>query len=361
MSKYYSKLAVQAVPYTPGEQPSDKKYIKLNTNESPYSPSPMAISAIQEEAAKLNLYSDPEAKVLVSALAEQYNVKAENVFAGNGSDEVLAFAFAAFFAGKAVLCPDVTYNFYFTFARYFEAEFIEVPIKDDFSVDIRDYRWANYRDNHPGSVYGGIVLANPNPPSGHYLELAEIEKLVDANRDGVVLIDEAYIDYGGETAASLIGKYDNLLVVQTLSKSRSLAGLRIGFAIGNEALIEGMNRIKNSYNSYTVDRLAMYGGAAAVKDKQYFEETRNRIIQTRDALSSKLVQAGFTLTNSKGNFIFVSHPDFSAEYLYDRLKEAGILTRYYKQPRINNYLRVSIGSEEEMDIFYNTIMQLVSK
>jgi len=361
MSKFYSKLALKAFPYTPGEQPADRKYIKLNSNENPYPPSPSVGIAIQEEIHKLNLYSDPEATVLVKALANYHDVKEDNVFAGNGSDEVLAFAFAAFFAGKAILCPDITYNFYFTFAKYFESEFIEVPLLDDLSVNPADYNWERYKKLHPRSQFGGIVLPNPNAPSGIYMQLSDIEKIVQANPDGVVLIDEAYIDFGEESAASLIDQYDNLLIVQTFSKSRSLAGLRIGFAIGNAELIKGMKRIKDSYNSFTVDRLAMYGAVAALKDEDYFVEMKNRITATRETVTKKLQNAGFTLTNSKGSFIFMTHTDIPATYLYEQLKKEGVLVRHYKQPRINNYLRVSIGSEEEMNIFCDIIDKLITE
>lgn len=341
MSKYWSKTAADQKPYVPGEQPKDKKYIKLNTNENPYPPSPDVIAAIKASAdERLKLYPDPNGDELRQTLADYYGLKKEWVFVGNGSDEILAFAFMAFFEpGRPLLLPDVTYSFYAVYINLFKLDYQLVPLKDDFSIEPSDYFDA----------IGGVIFPNPNAPTASDIELATIEEILARNPDHVVIVDEAYIDFGGESAIPLISKYPNLLVIQTLSKSRSLAGLRVGFAFGQDELMEGMNRIKNSFNSYTLDRPAMAGAIAAMKDEAYFRLTREKVIHTRERIVPILTQMGWQILPSKANFIFIAHPVIKGEEIFARLRQEGILVRHFQQPRIDNYLRISIGTDEEMD------------
>ncbi len=351
MSKYWSKLARKTVPYVPGEQPKDKKYIKLNTNENPYPPSPRVLEAIKEAADDdLKLYPDPSCDKLKLAIADYYNLKKDQVFVGNGSDEVLAFAFMAFFdPNNPILFPDITYSFYPVYANIFNIEYSAIDLDEDFSLPIDAFSPKN----------GGVIIPNPNAPTGKAISLESIEKILEENINQVVIIDEAYIDFGGESAIKLINKYPNLLVVQTLSKSRALAGLRVGFALGQEHLIEGLERIKNSFNSYTIDRLALTGAIESIKDDKYFEEMRSKVIATRDRISEELRQIGFDVVDSKANFIFISPPNIKAEELFNQLKEKGILIRFFNKPRINNYLRVSIGTDEEMDGFIKAVKEII--
>ncbi|WP_026156547.1 MULTISPECIES: histidinol-phosphate transaminase [unclassified Dehalobacter] len=349
MSKYWSKIAAGQKPYVPGEQPKDKKYIKLNTNECPYTPSPLVLEAIKEAAnEKLKLYPDPGGEDLRQAVAEYYGLKKEWVFVGNGSDEILAFAFMAFFdPGRTILFPDVTYSFYPVYANLFQLDYRLVPLREEFSL---------YPPDFYGSE-GGVIFPNPNAPTGNYVTPEMIEKILIHNMDKVVIVDEAYIDFGGETAIPLIEKYPNLLVIQTLSKSRSLAGLRVGFALGQDELMEGLSRIKNSFNSYTLDRLSMAGAIAAMKDESYFQVTRQKVMQTRERIVPVLRQMGWQVIPSQANFIFISHPVLKAEEVFTALRQQGILVRYFRQPKIDNYLRVSIGSDEEMD----SLLQALTK
>lgn len=353
MSKYWSKLASGIEPYVPGEQPKDRAYTKLNTNENPYPPSTKVLEAIKAAANEsLKLYPDPLGAELKSTLADYYGLKKEQVFLGNGSDEVLGFAFMAFFdPQKPILFPDITYSFYPVYANLFKIDYELVPLKNDFTLPVEQF----FRPN------GGIIFPNPNAPTGEYITLRAIEEILEHNTEHVVIIDEAYIDFGGESALSLINKYPNLLVVQTFSKSRSLAGLRVGFALGHQDLIQGLERIKNSLNSYTLDRLALAGSVEAVKDKAYFEETRNKIIQTRERVIGELLNIGFKVIPSKANFVFISLPTFKAEELFKKLKEAAVLVRYFNQPRIDNYLRVSIGSDIEMDRFLEAVRKIIAE
>lgn len=357
MTDFLSPLAKSLTPYVPGEQPKDKVYIKLNTNENPYGPSARVKQAISQEIENLRLYPDPDCDLLRQCVAGYYDVEKENVFVGNGSDEVLAMAFPAFFTGSSVMFPSITYSFYPVYAELFGTDYVEVPLGPDFSIDPLAY----CRPDYPNSAkrMAGILLPNPNAPTGRGLLLAEIEGIVAANPDKVVLIDEAYIDFGGESAVGLIEKYDNLLVVMTLSKSRSLAGLRLGFAIGAKGLIDGLNTIKNSFNSYTVDRLAMLGAVAAIGDDHYFRQTRDMIIHTRDRISTALQDLGFIVIPSMANFVFVSHPLVKAVNLFNDLRERGILVRYFSKPLIEDYLRVTIGTDEEMDAFLKAVRALV--
>lgn len=352
MSKYWSKLAAGVDPYVPGEQPKDKTYTKLNTNENPYPPSPRVLEAIKEAANEsLKLYPDPDGEELKRTLADYFGLRKDQIFLGNGSDEVLAFSFMAFFdCGLPILFPDITYSFYPVYANLFKINVELVPLNDDFAIPVDRFFKPN----------GGIVVPNPNAPTGECLTLESIEEILLHNTEHVVIIDEAYIDFGGESARKLIDKYPNLLVVHTLSKSRSLAGLRVGFAMGHEDLIDGLNRIKNSFNSYTLDRMALAGAVEAIKDDDYFQLTRNKISQTRERVTQDLRTMGFKVLPSKANFIFISHPSVKAEELFLKLKEEAILVRYFKKPRIDNFLRVSIGSDDELDNFLRVISKVIA-
>lgn len=352
MSKYWSDKVKSLKPYIPGEQPKDKKYIKLNTNENPYPPSPEVIKAIREAANNdLKLYPDPEVEVLRNTIANYYGLTKDEVFIGNGSDEVLGFSFMAFFnPGKPILFPDISYSFYKVYANLFNIDYNLVSLDGDFNIPLDEFSKKN----------GGVVIPNPNAPTAKYIELKKVEKLIKNNMDSVVIIDEAYIDFGGESAVKLIKDYPNLLVVQTLSKSRSLAGLRVGFAMGNKELIKALNMVKNSINSYTIDRLALAGANAAFLDNDYFEDTRKKIIVTRERTIENLKKIGFKVLNSKANFIFISHPKIYGAVLFKELRDKGILIRYFKDDRINNYLRVSIGTDEEMDKFVETLKQITN-
>lgn len=351
MSKFWSPLTASLVPYVPGEQPKDKTYIKLNTNENPYPPSPKVIDAIKAAAnADLRLYPDPTCEGLVQASASYYGLPAEQVFVGNGSDEILAFAFAAFFdPAKKLLFPDITYSFYKVYAKLYGLQTELVPLDEQFHVQVEAYASDN----------GGIVIPNPNAPTAVLIPLESIRKLLASNPNQAVIIDEAYIDFGGQSAIELIKDYPNLLVVQTLSKSRSLAGLRVGFAFGSEELIEGLNRIKNSFNSYTLDRLALAGAIASLEDDAYFRETTAKVIATRERVTERLLADGFKVTDSKANFVFISHPSIAAESIFQQLRDKGVLVRYFNQPRINEYLRVSIGTDDEMDAFIKALQEIV--
>ena len=353
MSKFWSPLTASLVPYVPGEQPKDKAYIKLNTNENPYPPSPKVTGAITGAAnADLRLYPDPTCDVLVQAAANYYGLPAEQVFVGNGSDEILAFAFAAFFdPAKKLLFPDITYSFYKVYAKLYGLQTELIPLDEQFNVQVEAY----HSDN------GGIIIPNPNAPTAQLLPLEDIRTLLESNPNQAVIIDEAYIDFGGQSAVELITDYPNLLVVQTLSKSRSLAGLRVGFAFGSKELIEGLNRIKNSFNSYTLDRLALAGAVASFEDDAYFRETTAKVIATRERVTEQLLAIGFKVTDSKANFVFISHKAIAAKDIFQQLRDKGVLVRYFDQPRINEYLRVSIGTDEEMDAFIQAVQEIVGE
>ena len=352
MSKFLSDKAKSIEPYTPGEQPKDKKYIKLNTNESPYPPSPNVKKALIDSSFDdLRLYPDPNVSDLKKEIAELYNVNTNNIFIGNGSDEILAFSFMAFFnKGDKVYYPNITYSFYSVYSSLFDLNEVKIPLKDDFSIDINDYK----------NLDAGIFIANPNAPTGLLLSLSQIEEIIINNKNNIVIIDEAYIDFAEtESAYKLVNKYDNLLVIQTFSKSRALAGIRLGFAIGNENLIQGLKNIKYSFNSYTINRLSIIAGIEAIKDKDYFKDTVNKVINTREKTKIKLKELGFNVLDSKSNFIFISHKNVFAEDIYVKLRENGILVRYFKTDIINNYIRVTIGTDEEMDIFVEKIKYII--
>jgi len=341
MSKFWSSMVKRTDPYVPGEQVEQKDIVKLNTNENPYPPSPKVIAAIQQEMGRnLQLYPSPTATELRETIGLQYGLTAEEVFVGNGSDEVLAFSFMAFFEpGKPIRFPDVTYSFYPVYAKLFDIPYEEVPLNKDFTLSVENFFQSE----------GGVVLPNPNAPTSIYAELEHIEEIVKNNPDQVVIIDEAYIDFAAKSATELIRKYDNVLVIQTTSKSRSLAGLRVGFAMGAPSLIDALIRIKDSFNSYTLDRLALVGAKAAFEDEAYFMETVKKIIATRENMSEQLQQLDFKVLPSQANFLFTTHKNVSAEFLYNELKREGILVRYFNKPGIDNYLRITIGTEQQME------------
>lgn len=339
MSKFWSPFVNNLVPYVPGEQPKIERLIKLNTNENPYGPSPKAIAAMQAQISDdLRLYPDPNCDLLKHAVADYYSVGPQYVFVGNGSDEVLAHAFHGLFQhSKPVLFPDISYSFYPVYCGLYGIEQQLVPLDDDFQIRVEDYRQPN----------GGIVFPNPNAPTGCLLELDKIEQIVKANPHSVVLVDEAYIDFGGDSAISLVKKYDNLLITQTLSKSRSLAGLRVGIAVGHPDLIEGLERIKNSFNSYPLDRAAIAGAAAAFADADHFHSTRNKVIASREWVTEALTALGFEVLPSAANFVFARHSSRDGQELAAQLREQGVLVRHFSQPRIDQFLRISIGTEEQ--------------
>ncbi len=351
MSQYWSQIVRELKPYVPGEQPKNERYIKLNTNENPYPPSPRVIEAIKAATnSSLRRYPDPNCDDLKQALAEYYEMGHDHVFVGNGSDEVLALAFISFFKQKEpILFPDITYSFYEVYCRIFEIACDRIPLTDDFDISLSDYKRPN----------DGIIFANPNAPTGKVLSLYRIEALLKQNQQSVVIVDEAYIDFGGESAVVLTGDYPNLLVVQTLSKSRSLAGMRVGAALGSAKLIEGLERAKNSFNSYPLDRLAIAGAVEAIKDTEYFQTTCEKVIQTREWTTAELEKLNFEVVPSKTNFVFIRHPVVSAETLFGALKSENILVRYFDKPRINEFLRVTIGTNADMQTFVLTVRQII--
>ena len=339
------------VPYTPGEQPDDPQMIKLNTNENPYPPSPKAAECLAAfEADSLRLYPDPTAGKLVHALAARYGLSDDQVFVGVGSDDVLAMLFMTFFNGsKPILFPDITYSFYDVWAELLHIPYKQIPLDGHFQIRPEDYTIPN----------GGIVFPNPNAPTGCAMPLHQIEAIVAANPDSVVLCDEAYVDFGTESALPLIEKYDNLLVVQTFSKSRSLAGLRIGYAMGNPALISYLNDVKYSFNSYTMNRPAIEIGSAAVADDDYFRECCRRIMETRTRAEERFEALGFKFERSLSNFVFVTHPAMPAEEIFAKLRARHIYVRYFKKPRIDNYLRVTIGTDEQMEALFKALEEIL--
>lgn len=350
MSKFWSPFVKNLVPYVPGEQPKLAKLVKLNTNENPYGPSPKAIAAMQAEVNdNLRLYPDPNSDRLKQAVADYYGVQTAQVFVGNGSDEVLAHAFHGLFQhGRPLLFPDISYSFYPVYCRLYGIANEQVPLDEQFQIRVEDYARPN----------GGIIFPNPNAPTGCALGLEAIERLLKANPDTVVLVDEAYVDFGGETAISLVDKYPNLLVSQTLSKSRSLAGLRVGIAVGHPDLIEALERIKNSFNSYPLDRIAIAGAAAAFEDKAYFEQTCKRVIDSREAVVAGLEKLGFEVLPSTANFVFARHPGKDAATLAAGLREQGVIVRHFKQQRIAQFLRITIGTPEQNQALLDALSSL---
>ncbi|WP_144823305.1 histidinol-phosphate transaminase [Marinobacter piscensis] len=341
MSKFWSPKVKNLVPYVPGEQPKIPNLVKLNTNENPFGPSPKVIAAIQAELNdSLRLYPDPEGDTLRQTLAEYHSVQPEQVFLGNGSDEVLAHLFYALFQhDQPILYPDITYSFYPVYCGLYNVEGKAVPLTDSFEINPEDYTQPN----------GGIIFPNPNAPTGRYMGLEHIETILQANPERVVVVDEAYIDFGGETAIKLVDQYPNLLVTQTLSKARSLAGLRVGFAIGHPDLIEALNRVKNSFNSYPLDRLALAGAKAAYEDEEWFRKSCEGVISERERVTQSLEGLGFEVLPSKANFVFARHTEKSGENLAQGLREQGIIVRHFNKPRISEFLRITIGTAEQND------------
>jgi len=357
MSKFWNDKIKEIEPYVPGEQPKDKKYVKLNTNENPYSPSEKVIEKIKSMSLKdLKLYPDPDVSELRKVIAEYFSQKIderitkEQIFVGNGSDEVLALIFMTFFnKGDKVYYPDITYSFYPVYADLFDLKEVRIPLNENFEIEIDKYFGLD----------GHIIITNPNAPTSIALKLNEIEKIVKNNPTQLIVIDEAYVDFGAESSVKLVNKYDNVLVVQTFSKSRSFAGMRFGYAIGSENIIEGLNRLKFSFNSYTVDRISIEAGIESFKDDDYFVKTNAKIIETREKTVKKLKELGFKVLNSSANFIFISHNKVFAGDLYKNLKDNGVLVRYFAKDRIDNYLRVTIGTDEDMEIFIEKLNKLL--
>ncbi|MCD8327323.1 MAG: histidinol-phosphate transaminase [Lachnospiraceae bacterium] len=342
----------RVVPYVPGEQPNRPGMIKLNTNECPYPPSPRVAEALKGlEAKQLRLYSDPTAGELVRALADRYGVEPEQVFVGVGSDDVLAMAFLTFFnSERPILFPDITYSFYDVWAELFRIPYRTCPLRDDFSLRMEDYMQPN----------GGIVIPNPNAPTGLLERVENLEQIIAANPDSVVIIDEAYVDFGGESVLPLVDKYENLLVVQTFSKSRAMAGARIGFAIGSRKLIGYLNDVKFSFNSYTMSRMSLAVGRAAVEDETYFREITAKIVETREKSKRQLAALGFSFPDSKANFIFATHGRVNAEQIFMALRERNIYVRYFKKPRIDNYLRITVGTPEQMEALMEALREILN-
>jgi len=354
VSRFWSDIVHRLTPYVPGEQPALAHPVKLNTNENPYPPSPRVIEAIRRELGDdgetLRKYPDPTARALRATVAAHHGLRVEQVFAGNGSDEVLAHAFQALLKHeRPIRFPDITYSFYPVYAQLYGVSFDAIPLDDQFGIDIDDYR-------APG---GGVLLPNPNAPTGRALPLAEIEQLLQANPDSPVVIDEAYVDFGAESAVNLIDTYPNLLVVQTVSKARSLAGMRVGFAFGDAALIEALTRVKDSFNSYPLDRLAQAAAIAAYEDDAWFRESCRKVIASRERMTGELAALGFDVVPSAANFVFARHPGHDAAALAASLKEKEIFVRHFKLPRIDQHLRISIGTDAECDALVNALRTLI--
>jgi histidinol-phosphate aminotransferase len=351
MSKFWSPVVSTLSPYTPGEQPRIRELIKLNTNENPHPPSPKAIAAMREAVdGALRLYPDPDGTALKEAIATHFSLSKDQVFVGNSSDEVLAHAFQALLKhDKPLLMPDISYGFYPVYCKLYGIDFRCIALDDDFQIDVAAYK----RD------CGAMIIANPNAPTGCALPLASIEALLASHPDQVLVVDEAYVDFGAESAAALIDRFDNLLVIQTLSKSRSLAGLRVGFAMGHPDLIRGLERVKNSFNCYPLDRIALAGAVAAMEDRAYFDWSRAEIMATRDAISIDLRELGFDVLPSQANFVFARHPARDATGIVDALREKHILVRHFKLPRIDHFMRISIGSRAEMDSLLSALKDIL--
>ncbi len=350
MSRYWSEAVRALEPYTPGEQPRERRYVKLNTNENPYPPSPKVLAALRDGADEsLRLYPDPTCSDLRTAIADYYRVDRAEVFVGNGSDEILSLVFFSFFKGeKPLLFPDVTYSFYEVYCTFHGITGKRIPLREDFTLAPEDYSIEN----------GGIIFANPNAPTGAALPLGQIEGLLEAHKDSVIVVDEAYVDFGGESAIPLVRSYPNLLVVQTLSKSRSLAGLRVGLAVGSPELVAGLERARYSFNPYNLDRLALAGAIESFRDEAYFQENCRKVIETRERSARRLTELGFSVVPSRANFLFITHERHPAKDLLQGLRDRGVLVRHFDRPRISDYLRVTVGTNDEMEVFLEQIGDL---
>lgn len=353
--RFWSPEVRDLEPYVPGEQPKIQNLLKLNTNENPYPPSPKVVDAVQavltHQADALRLYPDPDATALKQAIAKQQNVDVSQVFVGNGSDEVLAHIFKAFFIQQEpILYPDITYSFYPVYSQFFGVQTKQIPLNEKFEIDISDYEQEN----------GGIIITNPNAPTSIALGLDKIEQVLKANPNRVIVIDEAYVDFGAESAVDLVSRYENLVVCQTTSKSRSLAGLRVGFAIGQAHLIAALEAVKNSFNSYPIDRFAIAAAVASFEDQDYFQEQCEKVIASREKLVANLTELGFNVLPSKANFIFATHSLHDAAQLAEKLREQGIIVRYFNKPRINQFLRITIGTDEQNQRLVDTLKMLIS-
>ncbi|MBP3435763.1 MAG: histidinol-phosphate transaminase [Clostridia bacterium] len=352
MSRFFSEKYSTLTPYTPGEQPTERQYVKLNTNESPFPPSDKAMAAAAQAAGQLQLYPDPTRRELTAAVAAMCGVNADEVLLTNGSDEILNFAFMAFCDGAhPAVFPDITYGFYKVFAELNGVPYRTVPLRDDLSVDPADFYGAN----------GTVFIANPNAPTGLTLSVAAVEEILKNNPDNVVVIDEAYVDFGAESCVSLIRKYDNLLVTQTFSKSRSMAGARLGFGVGQSSLINDLNTVKYSTNPYNINRLTMAAGLGTLADEAYTRENCRTIMRTRESTTAALRSLGFELADSYTNFLFAKYPGIDGERLYRQLKERGILVRHFAQPRIADYIRITVGSETEMQVLMGALREIVEE
>ncbi len=362
VNRFWSNITQTVEPYVPGEQPRER-LIKLNTNENPYPPSPDVAAALRNaDPARLRLYPDPTSQLLRQSIGSYYNLAENQIFCGNGSDEILAFCFQAFFnpvcppesdltkPEKKIVFPDITYSFYPVYAHRYEIPYRTIPLLPDMSLPLTELKAPS----------AGIVLANPNAPTGQAVPLATLADIAASDRDRLLIIDEAYIDFGGETAVPLLDEYDNILIVQTFSKSRSLAGLRLGFALGSPALISGLERIRDSFNSYTVGYISQLAGIAAMNDGAWFEETRSRIIATREKTAAAMLRLGFEVVDSQANFIFVRHPEYTGRFLQQALRDRGILVRRFNQQRIADYLRISIGTGPEMQTLTTALHSILS-
>ena len=355
MSRFWSPVVQTLTPYVPGEQPQMQRLVKLNTNESPYGPSPKALAAIGDQNnADLRLYPDPEGTKLKQAIASLHGLNPNQVFLGNGSDEVLAHVFAGLLKhSKPVHFPDITYSFYPVYCKLFGIDYQTVPLGNDFEINLADYKTPN----------GGIIFPNPNAPTGRAIARSEIEKLLARNTDSVLVIDEAYVDYGTESCIPLLQGSkcpENLLVVHTLSKSRALAGLRVGFAVGHPALIEGLERVKNSFNSYPLGRLALAGATAAIEDQAHLEASCAKVIQTRQTLVAALDKLGFVTLPSTANFIFTRHPKHAGAKIYQALRDRGIIVRHFKSARIEEFLRITIGTDEQSQELISALQEILT-
>ena len=352
MSRFFSEKYAKLVPYAPGEQPKDMRYIKLNTNESPFPPSPIAQRLARQAAGDLNLYSDPECRDLVTIAAQKLGVAPDEILFTNGSDEILNFAFMAYCdASHPAVFPDISYGFYPVFAEINNVPYEQIPLKEDFSISVEDYIGLNKT----------IFIANPNAPTGIALPLADIERIVAGNPQSIVVIDEAYVDFGAESAVQLIHKYDNLLVTQTFSKSRSMAGARLGFGVGNSKLIQDLNTVKYSTNPYNINRMTMAAGIGALADEDYFRKNCRAIMENRQWTVDGLRKAGFEVTDSMTNFVFARHPQVDGQTLYLCLREKGILVRHFGSPKLSDYNRITVGSMEQMEAFMQAVKEIMEE